>query len=485
MKNKTIFLVMADTPHGRKNYPPYPLLYLGNALKKSGYTVKVRHVLEKDFDNVVNEICMEPPLLVGLSTITGLHVSYTVKLSKAIRKKNQAIPICWGGIHPSMLSEQCLNEEYIDFIVKGDGEETIVELANQLNGAKKFSKIKGLGYKKRGKIFVPTQRFTDLSKVRADFSLINIESYFRTFPEGQKRVLSYITSKGCPHGCTFCYNLKYNKRKWRSYPLKNIKEDIDFLKKNYDVDGISFIDDNFFVNKERAFKILEHLDLPSAFDLRMDYITEPLLKKLKKLKVLKFLVGVESGSDNMQKVVNKGYTIDYAKKIIKLFAKYHFRCHYGFIIALPTETREEIRKTVELMVYIIENHKEGTFSPGQYLPFPGTPLYDKAIEMGFKRPKTTEGWYVLDRWSNKMKLEWSPVNTNFCYYIKWYSFFIAARIPLITIICKWRLKTLNFKLPLELKLLLFIYRASARSNSKMGKIIRLLAKPFQFKFNKL
>lgn len=486
MSNKLIYLVLADTVNGKRNYLPYALLYIGNSLKKSGYDVKIKHCTEDKFQEVVDEVCSNNPLFVGFSVITGLHVSYAVKISKKIKEKNKLIPICWGGVHPSLFGEQCLKEDYIDFIINGEGEESAVEFANQLISKKEFSKVNGLGYKVNGKVFSAERRFiSDLSTVRADFSLVNAEEYFQEFPEGEKRVLNYLSSRGCPHRCTFCYNLNYNNRKWRPYPIQIIKQDIDFLKEKYKIDGLSFGDDNFYVNRKRAHEILEYLDLPSGFELRMDYITDEVLTELKRLKVRSFLVGVESGSERSQKLVQKDYGVATIKKTIDLFAKYHFRCHYSFIIALPGEKFEDIKETVKCMLYIIDHHKEGSFTPGQFLPYPGTPLYDVAVKSGFKAPTTTEGWAVLDRWDNKMELPWASVDSNFCYYIKWYSFFVAARINLITRICKWRLKTLNFVFPLDLKILLLYYHLGYHSNLKVGKLIRTVAKMFQFKIGDL
>ena len=87
MSKRPIYLVLADTISGKRNYMPYPLLYVGNSLKKAGFEVEIKHCTEDQFQDVINEICLDNPLFVGFSVITGLHVSYAVKCSKEIKRK--------------------------------------------------------------------------------------------------------------------------------------------------------------------------------------------------------------------------------------------------------------------------------------------------------------------------------------------------------------------------------------------------------------
>jgi radical SAM superfamily enzyme YgiQ (UPF0313 family) len=478
--NKTVYLVFADTTTGRQNYLPYALLYTGGALRKAGYDVVVRHTVEKDFDAVVDEICEKRPLFAGFSAITGLHILFTATMCKRIKQRDPSIPICLGGVHASLLPEQCIREEYFDFVVNGDGEETIVELANALSSDRDFSGIDGLGFKKdNGEVVVPSRRFLeDLSSVKADFSLVDVETYFDSFPGGKNRVLRYHTSRGCPYQCTFCYNLVYNNRRYRPHPIDRVKEDIDFLKDKFKVDAIAFCDDNFHVDKKRALEILKYIDLPTVTDIRMDTLDENYLNQLKDLKVMSFFIGVESGSERSQKLIRKGYTVEYAREVIDLLAKHHMGCHYSFIVGMPGETLDDVRSTAELMLYIMDNHKEGSFTPGRYSPYPGTPLYDKAVEMGFKPPQKTEDWCVLVWSDSKSELPWTEVDHRLFYYMERYSVFVKTRISLITKIHRWRLRTLNFAFPIDLKLFLFLERV-ANSSGVLSKIVRGTARLFQ------
>src|SRR4030042_1663232 len=120
---------------------------------------------------------------------------------------------------------------------------------------------------------------------------------------GNNNYRIYQEIKGCTFNCAFCYNKIFNRGRWRAWSVDAVVEDIDFLKKNYGVNAIQFYDDNFFINQQRALEILERVALPSHVEIRIDMITDDLAQKLKKLKVEKLLIGIESGSNRMLKLI--------------------------------------------------------------------------------------------------------------------------------------------------------------------------------------
>ena len=140
------------------------------------------------------------------------------------------------------------------------------------------------------------------------------------------------------------YNKVFNQGKWRTWSVDVVVEDINFLKKEYGVDAIKFYDDNFFINRQRALEILEKIDLPSHIEVRIDMITEDLVEKLKELKVCDSLIGIESGSNRILSLIDKGYTVDKIKQGVKILAKHDLYATYSTIVGLPTETKEEFTK---------------------------------------------------------------------------------------------------------------------------------------------
>mgnify|MGYP003394392533 CR=1 FL=1 len=191
---------------------PLGILSVGSALKKSGFEVKLINITEKEIDKIVKEIVELSPEFVGISVMTGMQTGHSAELSKEIKNIKPHLPIVWGGIHPSLLPEQCLGEDYIDYVVIGEGEITIVEFAKNIRNISNLSSIDGLGYKKSGKIFINKGRefIKNLNDYRLDFSLIDVSKHLFKLKKSQNAI-AYKTSRGCSFNCAFCYNRAFNK----------------------------------------------------------------------------------------------------------------------------------------------------------------------------------------------------------------------------------------------------------------------------------
>ena len=106
---------------------PLGILSVGSALKKSGFDVELINITENEIDEMAKLLVNKKPLYLGLSVMTGRQTAHSAKLSQKIKILSPLLPIVWGGIHPSLLPEQCLSEDYIDYVVIGEGEETAIE----------------------------------------------------------------------------------------------------------------------------------------------------------------------------------------------------------------------------------------------------------------------------------------------------------------------------------------------------------------------
>ena len=238
---------------------PLGILSVGSALRKKGYEVKLINISEKDIDRTVEEIIKNKPDYIGISVMTGIQTRHSAEFSKKLKEKSN-IPVVWGGIHPSLLPRQCLEEFYIDFVVIGEGEETFIEFTINFLDVKNFSSILGLGYKENGRVVLNPQRplIADLDEWRLDFSLLDLEKFI--FPlDKYKGVIAYKTSRGCPFQCAFCYNYEFNKARWRAWSEEVVLEDMNFLKEKYKIDAVKFYDDNFFVDRKRAVSLLKKI----------------------------------------------------------------------------------------------------------------------------------------------------------------------------------------------------------------------------------
>jgi anaerobic magnesium-protoporphyrin IX monomethyl ester cyclase len=451
---------------------PLGILSVGSALKKNGFQVELINITEKEIDKNAEKIIERNPEYVGFSVMTGIQTKHSAQLSKKIKELNPQIPILWGGIHPSLLPDQCLNEKYIDYVIIGEGEETILEFSEALKETNNFRGILGLGYKDfNSKPIINQGRplIKNLDKWRLDFSLLNMEKYVYRLGANQ-RVVAYKTSRGCPFHCGFCYNYEFNQGRWRAWSIDTVVEDIKFLKKNFKIDGIKFYDDNFFVDKNRALNILKKINLPSHIEIRIDFIDDKLVKALKELKVFDLLIGLESGSDRLLQLISKGFSVERSIAGVRSIAKLDLHATYSFIVGLPTETKKEFESTVGLMYKIYKIHPMAGFTLGVYLPYPGSQLYSFSLEHGFNYPTQTEDWGKIDRFRKDFDSPWVDVKKVWlireCYKILSWD---------LKIFKKWfefRIKHRFYSFPIDIYMIEFLSGMAIEERGILGRLLR-------------
>lgn len=440
-----------------KGIPPLGPLYLATALKKNGIDAKIIHKSEKNSHEIESEIESYRPDLVGMSVFTGYLNRRYVELSKNL--KSRGYLIAWGNAHPSLLPKEVLQTEYVDFAIIGEGEATLVELIQNLDNPEKYFAILGLGFKNQaGEIVINDRRpFINIDDYLIDWSLVNLENYIIPYFSGRyKRTLAVTTSRGCPFNCQFCYNLIFNNRRWRGHSAEKMIANLKPVIEKYKIDAIRFLDDNFFVNKERSFRIARGLGLPYFGDCRVELVNEEFVKNLKETKCLEIMFGFESGSDRILKeVVQKGITTKDILKTVTLLKGSGIMASGSFVLGFPTETKEEYALTMKFICRLLEINNNLAFTIGWFLPYPGTGLFDKAKELGFVPPRRIEGWDIFDRWRNDYRMEW--IKWDYRLPVKYsrkltqlLGMVYKRNIPLFKQIFKFRAEHLFFWLPIDI-----------------------------------
>lgn len=478
-----IILVKIDAYATNITYPPYGPLYVADSLEKAGYEVQILHnthlySLDKDLKKFKKIIEKKDPLFVGCSVNTGRSTTQSAILSESIKNNNDETPIVWGGVHPTVLPGQCVSENYIDFVVIGEGEETTVELAQSIEGTRDINSVRGVAYTQNNHPVVNPARpkIEELDKYGPAWHLIDIRRYLNKYQEygaDSKRMISYLTSRGCPYRCAFCYLAVDDDRRMRYHSTERVISEIEQLKNDYDVDAIWFNDDNFFANTKRAFNIIHSIDLPWFGEVRIDkLVNETFLNKLRESQCICVMSGAESGSDRILQYINKGITVAQTEMATKMMAKYRIPATYSFVIGFPTETWDGIIQTVRF-VHKLEEYYSDTpelfhSRIGFYLPYPGAPLYDIAIEYGFQPPNKTRDWGTLERYEMGLDLPWVPeiekAKTLVNYVMRAGRARVYPRLDLkiLYMLYKYRLEKENFSFPIEIELYSFIAKKLAR-----------------------
>ena len=234
-------------------YPPIGLMHLASVIRDE-YNVIIKDYSGKDLDKseIENSIRKINPFVIGLRVLTGPGIPRALLISEIGKKLN--IPIIWGGPHPTILPEQTLENENIDAVCIGEGENTLQDLLKYFEG--KLKKVYGAGIKKKGKIkiFPPQQKVVDFETLPLP-SWDLIENIDRYFPEKKHNTLPVSTTRGCAFKCGFCHNSNKNVKGYlgcyRIAPperaikefkqvQKLVKNKIDFLDVGEDLHLVSY-----------------------------------------------------------------------------------------------------------------------------------------------------------------------------------------------------------------------------------------------------
>jgi len=395
-----------------RSHPAIPLALLAAArIVAKKFTVKFIDMrVSLDWKERLLAELGEKPFCVGITALTGRQIKHAIEVSKII-KQHSNVPIVWGGIHASLLSEVTLRNENIDFVIKGEGEHTFYELIDALkNGDKNFELIPGLWHKKNGEIINGGERrFANLDDLPAiPYRLIELGRYIPLFKG--RRTMYLETSRGCPNQCAFCYNKTYNMRRWRAHSSKRVIEDLKEIVHKHNIRSFYIIDDNFFFDLNRAREIAEGIirekldiywesqgiNVDSGLAMDQDYI-----KVLVKSGLKKIHFGAESGSDRILEMVNKRLKTSQIREVNRKFAAFGIICQFNFMSGFPDETYQDIRKTVNLCLELMKDNKKAIISPiCPYTPYPGTDLYQQAINDGFQDRQSLEEWVHSDYGDN-------------------------------------------------------------------------------------
>jgi len=235
------------------------------------------------------------------------------------------------------------------------------------------------------------------------YQLVDIDNYL---PEsGGGRSVSFQSSRGCPLKCAYCYNTTYNKGQWRSLSADNVLKRIENLVNTYkNIENILFFDDNFFVDFKRARDIVERLkplgvtyQIQGVDILTLKRMDEDFLKLLQDSGCIRLLTGIESGSEKIRRMIRKSGTVDDILAVSEKLKKYDIEFYGSFMIGLPGENIDDIKKSVDLLFKILKINKKFR-NPFFFLftPLPGTPLFDNVVEMGYKMPEKLIDWIACD-----------------------------------------------------------------------------------------
>lgn len=449
---------------------PLALLYLAASLQQEGFKVRALDMRLQDYRHFE----VGNPIFVGISCMSGLQIKYALELAKHIRNKNSSVPLVWGGVHPTLLPQQTVCNDYVDVVVRGEGELIIKDLANALAQNEPLDTVNGITYKIDSAVKTnPEGKGIDLDEIPIDlpYDVLQMERY-PSFRSGRFHIQ---TSRGCPHRCGFCYNTLFNKNRWRGKSAKRVVDEIEYITKRYPhIKIIDPIDDNVFVDEYRVEQmckdlIRRKLGVQWRANCRFDYLAnydKDFLGLLEQSGCVELDFGGESGSERIQDLIHKDVTEEQMLQSVDNLRKYapSIEPYVSWMSGLPGETDAELDMTFDLMDKMREvNPKTQHYGIFVYTPFP-SPVMEYLPEE-FSPPQSLEEWgnihvfHFDPPWHSKRqieKLHTISAVTRIAFYpearIKERDIAYKAAYVIMNRIARYRWRHRNFSFPIELKI---------------------------------
>jgi len=369
-------------------YFPLGIGYISAFAKQNGYDVKFFDFNVQDIspEDIAEEALKENPLIIGISFMTPQFL-ITADICRKIKKICPHIPIVLGGAHPSVMPSQTLKEiPDADFVIISEGEMTLVELLKSLQYSQDFIEIKGLAYREGDNVILtaPREPIEDLDSLPfPDRSIIDQSLYrAQSFLSYSSKTATIYTSRGCPGRCVFCCSGHRLRTRVRVRSIDNIMEEINFLKKNYDIDYLLIKDDNFTLKKSKVEEFCEaitneHPDLKWHCMGRINTVNYELLLKMKQAGLHDIFFGIESGNDEILKKARKGITTKLARRAVTACADLNIRTYGAFILGLPGDSAGTINQSIDFACSIPLTLAGFSI----LIPYPGTQVFEEFYEM--------------------------------------------------------------------------------------------------------
>jgi len=370
---------------------PLGLLAIGSVLKRAGHQVKILDLrISNSPDEELSSVMKSfNPQVVGIGVMT-IECKYGFIDAAKVKKLNPDVTIIFGGPHCSHEPRFILNDPNVDLMVSGEGDLTIAELIDALEQGRDIENIAGIAYKKNGSYIRTADRpvIRDLDKFDQEYDLIYLERYFNFqssmdfFPVFRnKRFLPLVTSRGCPFKCTYCHDIFDKSIQYRS--PKAVVDEIEYLINKYGVREFHIVDDVFNVNMKRAKIVLDaiiqknlniHISFPNG--LRADFFDDELIDKMQRAGVYRMALGIESGSQRIQDMIQKDLDINIIYGVVEKLTRARMSVHGFFMLGFPSETRKEMEATIDFACDL--GLTTANFS--LVIPNPGTDLRQTFIE---------------------------------------------------------------------------------------------------------
>jgi len=384
--------------------PPYSLLQIAGVLRQQGHEVRLIDANGFNLDwSQISELLARYTFDATIFRFTPTTFDSDMKiasLSKQLQPKAFTTAICWTmrTLPIAVLKEA----PFLDFYITKEYESVTPALFEALSHGSDVREVHGIAYRDDGNIATtadpqPVTNYDGLPLPAFDL-LPSLSPYHINTPHGKPFTIMYA-SKGCPFACNFC---TVRRTSFKKRSAESILKELRYVKGHFGLRTVSFFDETFTIDKKRVVELCdginqEKLNIKWYCNTRVELVSRELLQKMRDGGCRGIAFGVESGSQKILDNVEKGNTVEEAEQAIKMTKQAGVKAYCSFIIGLPGEDWSTVRETI---AFVKRTRPTGAqFNVA--VPYPGTPMYDLAVEKGWVKPSLD--WRELYQHESNMR----------------------------------------------------------------------------------
>ncbi len=320
------------------------------------------------------------PRIVGISGTTHTRFE-SFRLAREVKAYNREIITIYGGVHATFTQNDTLkNVPEIDYVVRGEGEEVLLEFIKTLNTDQKFEKIRGLSFRMNDEIVInpPAKRLHLDLLPPPSYHHLDMKKYGLNMEFINKRGIAVISSRGCMHHCSFCSASRLFNNLLTVRSAKTVVDEIEKLLQDYRYQGIKFFDSTLTLDREHIESLCDeiikrNLDFPWECEVRVGTVDEELLVKMRNAGCYYVDIGIESASQKVLDLMRKGITVEQAQELLEMCHRFGIKTKVFFSFGHISETMADVEKTFEFieknqtLISVVASGAGIRIYPGTYL----------------------------------------------------------------------------------------------------------------------
>jgi radical SAM superfamily enzyme YgiQ (UPF0313 family) len=415
--------------------------------------------LEADPEVALDAAMREPPVeLLAVSVMPGPQMVEAVRLSRSFRKKYPSVPIVWGGYFPSLYPDTALNCDYVDFAIRGQGEDTFLELLQALRSEGGGSRIQGLSYKDESgrAVHNPERPFRSPDDFPwYPYHRVDVAQYLLPTFLGARTGVHHA-SIGCPYRCNFCGVIPaYGSSEKMESPART-EQILRYLQQNHGMDAVQFYDNNFFLGEQHAREQADRLAplglrwwCEGRVDAMLRYSDET-IEKIQRAGATVIFFGAESGSDWVLEQMNKQLKAEQTLELARRLRRFRIVPEFSFVLGNPHDPERDVRENLAFIRKLKRLNPAAEIIVQHYIPTPQRETMYGDVDGSIEFPTTPEEW-AAPRWlnftiRNDPNLPWLPERVKS--QIDNFELVVSSRWPTIQDIRmpfwgRWLLKSLS------------------------------------------